>query len=57
MFVYNNSGDHHNQKVSIKQSTKAKTARRKSRKQGKSLKKANTKFLKALGFLVRKSKK
>lgn len=65
MFVYNNNHQinktvaHSDRKVSTKRSAKVKTSssKRKLKKQGKSLHKANTKFLKALGFMVRKSQK
>lgn len=64
MFVYNNNNNNHkvhktdgcsNGKVSIKKPVKVKTSSsRKKSKQGKSLSKANTQFLKTLGFMIRK---
>lgn len=66
MFVYNNN-KHQSHKTSVnshRRDSSNRTAKGKasllklaSRKQGKSLSKANTKFLKALGLVVRKRQK
>lgn len=68
MFVYNNSNNNHqthkkathtDREVSKKRSAKVKLSspKRRKHKQGKSLHKVNTQFLKSLGFIVRKRQK
>lgn len=67
MFIYNNNNNNHqklktdkhiDRKASIKKSVKVRTSsKRKTNKRGKSLHKANTQFLKTLGFVVRKRQK
>lgn len=68
MIIYNNNNNHHqkhktvghiNQNGSAKRAARVKTSatKRKINKKGKSLSKVNTRFLKALGLMVRKRQK